>query len=1032
DNFRIKRFGRLLESPFGVAAGPHTQLAQNIVAAWLTGARFIELKTIQTLDELDVSKPCIDMQDEGYNCEWSQELKIHESFDQYLDAWIVIHILKDKLKIGDPVEPGFIFNMSVGYNLDGILQENVQWFFTKMADASVALDQKLQSIKEIYPRVSELTISPEISDNITLSTMHGCPPDEIEKIGEYLINTKKLHTAVKLNPTLLGKESLREIMKNSGFDTVVPDIAFEHDLKYPDALKIIRNLQSLAENNDLQFSLKLTNTLESLNHKSVFDDSQEMMYMSGRALHAISVNLARKLQNEFNGQLDISFSGGANAFNIAGLTKSGLSPVTVCTDLLKPGGYGRTNQYLDELKNVDLSLNKLEQLKVLNFYADSLNQNPDYRKTQIHDPDIKTNLPLGFFDCTHAPCEHTCPTNQGIPDYMFYTSRGELASAAEVITNTNPFPNTTGMVCDHLCQTKCTRINLDSPLLIREVKRVVAENAVERTLQNPPNLIHSKSAKVAIIGAGPSGLSSAYFLAKAGFEVAIYEAKSSPGGMVSGAIPSFRLTNDAFKSDVQRIAALGVKVHYNAVVDKAMFEKLRSENQYLYIAAGAQKSKPLILQGSDAKGVLDPLDFLFAVKSGNPTGLGKDVLIIGGGNTAMDAARTAYRLVGENGRVRIAYRRTIKDMPADQGEINAVIEEGVEIIELVAPVKIITEKNAVKSVIFRKMKTGEKDHSGRARPVEIPESDFEIFADTVIPAIGQDLAIDFLDLRRISKSGSYETNISGVFMGGDALRGASTAINAIGDGRKAAQEIINKAGIDFQTKSQNQRPEKNFRQHIIDKSKRIKPIHITETALSDRKNFKLVQSPLTIEEGIEEAGRCLLCDEVCSVCTTVCPNLALITYEVNPKSYSLQKLIVLNGKDSITEDEKFEVKQKYQILHLADWCNQCGNCTTFCPTSGEPYLDKPHLFLNKAYYDNSEEGFYFENDELTAKANGAIYKFSESEKGFYFKNPKVEIQLNRDLKIIDYKILTTENFEMDLKFAAQMRIILEGAKQMQC
>ena len=141
DPFRCWRYGQLLETPVGVAAGPHTQLTQNIVAAWLTGARFIELKTIQTLDELQVSKPCIDMQDEGYNCEWSQELKIHQSFDQYLNAWIILHILKHKFGWGNSGEPGFIFNMSVGYNLEGILKENVQWFFNKMEDAS-AEDRK--------------------------------------------------------------------------------------------------------------------------------------------------------------------------------------------------------------------------------------------------------------------------------------------------------------------------------------------------------------------------------------------------------------------------------------------------------------------------------------------------------------------------------------------------------------------------------------------------------------------------------------------------------------------------------------------------------------------------------------------------------------------------------------------------------------------------------------------------------------------------------------------------------------------------
>ena len=214
DPFRLSRFGKLLENPLGVAAGPHTQLAQNIVAAWLCGARYIELKTVQTLDDLDISKPCIDMQDEGYNCEWSQELKIRQSFDQYLDAWILIHILKHLIHGDDFTEPGTIFNMSVGYNLEGIKKENVQWFLNKMRDASDEIRERSEHLKFMYPEISEININPCISDNVTLSTMHGCPPDEIEKIGLYLIKEKKLHTTIKLNPTLLGKEQVNTLTEH--------------------------------------------------------------------------------------------------------------------------------------------------------------------------------------------------------------------------------------------------------------------------------------------------------------------------------------------------------------------------------------------------------------------------------------------------------------------------------------------------------------------------------------------------------------------------------------------------------------------------------------------------------------------------------------------------------------------------------------------------------------------------------------------------------------------------------------------------
>ena len=1027
----VKRFGKLIETPIGVAAGPQTQLAQNIIASWLTGARFIELKTIQTLDELEVSKPCIDMQDEGYNCEWSQELKIKQSFEQYLDAWIIIHILIDKFGWNNSPEPGVIFNMSVGYDLKGILNDNVQWFFGKMNNASAELTEKIETIKSIYPNIVNINISPCISDNITLSTMHGCPADEIETIGEYLIETKKLHTAIKLNPTLLGKEKLHEILINSGFDTQVPDIAFEHDLKYTDALQIIRNLQKKADKNNLQFSIKLTNTLESLNNKEVFTSSEEMMYMSGKALHPISINLAAKLQNEFNGKLDISFSGGADAFNIADIVDCGLMPVTVCTDLLKPGGYGRLNQYIEKLNKYNPD-NQTKTLDKLINYAEKVKINTAYKKIGFSDPSIKTNRKLNYFDCINAPCVDTCPTNQGIPDYLYYTSIGKFNKAAEIIQQTNPFSHTTGMVCDHLCQTKCTRINYDSPLLIREIKRFVAENYINK-INSENKIIDKNQYSISIIGAGPSGLSCAYFMAKAGFKVDIYESKNKAGGMVQGAIPSFRLTDEAIDIDISSILNLGVNIHYGYEVNKESFKKFQNNSDFIYIGTGARKSKIPDLPGINLTGVLDPLDFLFDVKNNVNSGIGKNVVIIGGGNTAMDAARTAYRLVGKNGTVTIVYRRTIKGMPADLGEIKAVIEEGIKIIELATPIKINTKNGNIVSITCNKMKLGKKDDSGRAKPSEIPNSEFEIQMGTLIPAIGQEIDIDFASTSQLTTNKeTYETQLPNVFIGGDALRGASTAINAIGDGRKAAQEIIDKAGIDFNTQQKYSRPQQNINHLMINKAKRILPQTVDETNLDDRQNFKLVTTTLTEEEAIKEASRCLLCDEVCNICSTVCPNLAFHSYEIEPVKYDLQKIVSSEKGVEITENKEFKVEQKTQILHIADWCNQCGNCETFCPTADSPYMDKPHLYLVKEEFNKNNDGFFLdnsnENQTLLYNLNNQQYKLTQLEDSYIFETNKYIIQLDKNnLRILKIEVEEKSNFEVNLQIAAEMRLIMKGA-----
>jgi len=278
-SFQMERYGQPLETPIGVAAGPHTQLSQNVIASWLTGARYLELKTVQVLDELEITKPCIKMEDEGYNCEWSQELKLDLSYQEYLNAWIVIHLLKDKFGWGEPDSRGFIFNMSVGYNLEGILSPEIQKFLDNLADCSREKEDKIERLAKVYPRIRDIDIPDCISDNITISTMHGCPPEEIEKIGQYFIEEKKLNTTIKLNPTLLGPEQLRNILnKTLAYNITVPDEAFEHDLKFPAAVKLIEKLRKSANSHGVEFGLKLTNTLETLNQPGNLPENEKMVY----------------------------------------------------------------------------------------------------------------------------------------------------------------------------------------------------------------------------------------------------------------------------------------------------------------------------------------------------------------------------------------------------------------------------------------------------------------------------------------------------------------------------------------------------------------------------------------------------------------------------------------------------------------------------------------------------------------------------------------------------------------------------------
>ena len=1069
DPFRYIRYGQLMESPIGVAAGPHTQLSLNIIAAWLCGARYIELKTIQTLDELEVSKPCINMQDEGYNCEWSQELKVRESFNEYLNAWIIIHILRREL--GFSATSGTLFNMSVGYNLDGILNDNVQWFLDRMLDCSKELADAKKSIRAAYPDIDKVNIPSRISDHVTLSTMHGCPPDEIEKIGLYLIREKKLHTTIKLNPTLLGAVELRRLLNSKlGFTTIVPDAAFEHDLKYPDALHILNSLMTVSAENGLQFGVKLTNTLESVNNKAIFSSSESMMYMSGRALHPISISLARKLQNEMKGMVDISFSGGGDCFNIADVVACGLKPVTVCSDLLKPGGYGRLHQYIANLRK-DFEQKKADSIDTyilqvaassvhpvksttfaamynLNNYADRVADNPAYHKRSLSDPSIKTSRELGWFDCIHAPCTDTCPANQEIPEYMFNTAKGDIPAAFETIFRTNPFPSVTGMICDHLCQLKCTRINYDEALHIQEIKRFVAENT-----QPPPPASPSRGdggrGSVAIIGAGPTGLSCGWFLRQAGFDVDIFEMKNLPGGMVSAAIPSFRLTAEAIETDIMRILASGVNLNDNHPIDRAGFDALLRDYDAVFLAAGAQQSVKPQIEGMEFRGVIDPLEFLSDVKQNIDTALGNHVVIIGGGNTAMDAARTAYRLVGEEGTITVVYRRTIREMPADRGEIEAVLNEGIKIIELTTPSRIRAIEGNVNSLVCERNILATKGKDGRAVPVAIPGSEFEISCDTIIPAIGQQPAIDFIEpdyLKTIV--GRYKTQIPKLYIGGDALRGASTAINAIADGRKAAEEIIAGREPPPSAPPSGQKPSPpaptptgvggrgtDFQDLMRRKATREYGYSATETTLDQRKNFNLVIASLTAEQAQKEASRCLLCDELCNICVSVCPNLANFSYTVEPVRYALQKAVIKeDGSIDFINDVEFRADQPFQILNIRDLCNECGNCTTFCPTSGRPFADKPGICLSVKSLNEEGTGFFMnhlpEKQVLIYKENESIRTLSLIEGTYIYETNQVRAVIRPDdFSLLDVRFLTPCVKEVRFSFAAEMSIVMKGAMQ---
>jgi putative selenate reductase len=1015
DSFRRNLFGKVLAAPIGPAAGPHTQMTQNIISAWLCGARYIELKTVQTLDEIEVTKPCIDMEDEGYNCEWSQELTLRQSAEEYIKAWVLIHLLHHILDLDGEIDT--IFNLSVGYNLEGILKGNVQWFLKKMSDAEKEIAELKTAIRPQFPEIDDIEIPAQISDNITLSTMHGCPPDEIEKIGLYLIKERKLHTYIKLNPTLLGREAITQILNEKmGFESIVPAIAFEHDISYDAAKSVIRSLQKAADETGVDFGVKLTNTLEVLNHKNYFKD--QMMYLSGKALHPISIQVAKMIRNDFP-ELSCSFSAGVNALNVADVLNCGLSPATTCSDLLKPGGYTRLGQYIEKLREREL-LPFDDSLSYINIYANKVLEIISYMARRGN---IKTGRILGEYDCIAAPCESACPTHQQIPEYLFYSSKKDFPRAFQTILNTNPFPSVTGMVCDHACQSKCTRMNYDDVLLIRDVKRCVAENVSDLQLSE---LAQANGKKAAIIGAGPAGLSCAYYLKMAGFDVEVYESKSFIGGMLADAIPHFRLSEAALQKDLQRITNLGIKIHTNARIGKSEFSEIRRAADFVFLAVGAQAALKAGIPGEDINGVLDPLKFLSELRQKQTQHIGKEILVIGGGNTAMDVARTALRLAGKDAKVRIVYRRTQNEMPADQDEIQAALLEGVVFLELIAPVEILQSDGKLIGMRVIRMELGEKDSSGRRRPIPIPGTEFILKADTIIPAIGQKRKLEFIDNDALilADSKSRETITPGVFLGGDALHGAANIIGAIADGRYAAQAMLQKA-LGENAPEKLYKAEKSLtKEELYQKKARIEPrkVALHHQPFSHDLN-QLSEMGLNMDEAVAEAGRCLFCDELCDVCVTVCPNRALQSIDIEPFSRNIFRAVRENQQTRVYPDGIFQVTQKYQVIHIEDLCNECGNCATFCPTAGAPYKDKPHLSLRPEGFDHLKKGYYLANNTIYYKENGQQHELQWDGEYWLYSTPGIEAVLKTDFSIKSISIHGSQT-EWSSKIAIKMWMML--------
>ncbi len=888
-------FGERIETPFGPAAGPNSQLAQNIIAAYMAGARFFEVKTVQKMDGAElaacVPRPCILAADEGYNQEWSTELEVPQARDEYIKAWCALKVLSKVYGFGDP--DGFVFNMSVGYDLEGIKGEKVNTYIDNMMDASETKQFKecLEVLTELFPVEKDYiaSISPRVSRSVTVSTLHGCPPQEIERIASYLLTEKHLHTFVKCNPTILGYKTARTILDSMGYDYIVFDEHhFNEDLQWVDAVPMFERLQALADSKGLEFGLKLSNTFPVDTTRNELPGTE--MYMSGRSLFPLTIEMCNRISRQFNGKMRISFAGGAEFFNCDKLFAAGIWPITVATTILKPGGYNRLHQMVEKTEKLPYKAFCGTDSSAISDMSTASHSDFHHLKPIKPVASRKSEEKVPWIDCFTAPCKGGCPIHQDIPEYIELCRKGLYGPALKLITEKNALPFITGTICAHRCQNKCSRNFYEESVQIRDTKLVAATKGYGALMADIKVSAKVEGKKAAIIGGGPTGIAAAYFLGRAGIETTIFEREEKLGGVPRYVIPAFRISDEAIDKDIALMERYGVEVKCGLPAPSV--EELKKLGYtHILIATGAWQAGKLDIPGN-VKGVIG---WMKEMKTQVKPCLDGHVVVVGAGNTAMDAARVAKRMGAASST--IVYRRTKKEMPADEHELKLAIDEGVNLVELAAPVA--QENGKLK---LEKMKLGEPDASGRRSPLATGEF-FEIPCDLVISAVGEKVDAKLMADNGIEmecKGPAFKTNVENVWCAGDAHRGPATVVEGIADAAAFAEAVIGEA-------------------HTYD---------IPEAAYPSKAQAIAKKGILKMaKDACCEGSRCLDCNTVCENCADSCPNRANVVIKLS------------DGR--------------HQILHIDKMCNECGNCTQFCPYASEPCRDKFTLFQTKEDMEDS-------------------------------------------------------------------------------
>ena len=524
-------------------------------------------------------------------------------------------------------------------------------------------------------------------------------------------------------------------------------------------------LKKFAGERGLEFGLKLSNTfpVEVKNREL----PAEEMYMAGKSLFPLTIEMARRVSRDFDGRLRLSYSGGADFFNIDKLFQCGIWPITMATTELKPGGYQRFKQIGEKLEALKFEPFTAVDTEKVEALALAIRSDKYHVKAVKPLPRRKLCEKVPLTDCFTAPCKGGCPIGQDIPEYIELCRQGKYAQALAVILEKNPLPFITGTICAHRCMDKCTRNFYDRSVQIRAAKLTAAERGYEEVLAKlrPPAPVRDNR-RAAVIGGGPTGMAAAFFCARAGVPVTLFEQADALGGVVRRVIPDFRISAEAIDRDAALLEKLGVDLRLNTPAPSV--EELKAQGYtHILLAVGAWKPGRLDIPGN----VRPVISWMEATKAGRREKLGH-VAVVGGGNTAMDAARLALRAGAESST--LVYRRTKKYMPADAEELELALADGVRFLELAAPVE---QGNG--RLVCRKMALGAPDASGRRTPVETEET-LEIPCDTVISAVGERVDGDLLASLGVETGENgrpaFRTNLENVYAAGDVLRGPATVV----------------------------------------------------------------------------------------------------------------------------------------------------------------------------------------------------------------------------------------------------------------